>query len=457
VTMAGTGPSPPTVVVVGAGMAGLTAARHLQRAGVKVTVLERDSRVGGRVRTDSVGGFQIEAGAGFITNYYLHTMRLVRELGLEAELAPLSQRGAILRDGRPYRVWPRWLLLSSGLISLNSKLALPGAGWPLLRHWRELDLHALHRAHRLDTASGADFARRRLNDEIAEFILEPVLGGFLYTTLERTSQALLLVLLKLGLKLRRLFTLAHGLSRLPEGMAADLQVLPNAPALSIRQQELGGYEVVAVVDGRERRLHADGVVCATTASVAGRLIADLNPKQHAFLGAVSYAPNVTTVLAVDHRIPAPSHAMLFPRAESRSLATATVQSASDALQPPEGQDLVKLYPSGTGSRELLKMSDEAILDVLLRDLGRAGPGFLLDGSVLFHRIHRWEEAVPEFGVGYVNALWRFAQGEIECGRLVLAGDYLAAPMVEGAVTSGLLAAERLLQRLGMKPATRPPA
>ncbi|HEY8557685.1 MAG TPA: FAD-dependent oxidoreductase, partial [Actinomycetes bacterium] len=87
--MAGTGPSPPTVVVVGAGMAGLTAARHLQRAGVKVTVLERDSRVGGRVRTDSVGGFQIEAGAGFITNYYLHTMRLVRELGLEAELAPL--------------------------------------------------------------------------------------------------------------------------------------------------------------------------------------------------------------------------------------------------------------------------------------------------------------------------------------------------------------------------------
>jgi oxygen-dependent protoporphyrinogen oxidase len=441
--------SRPTVLVVGAGMAGLTSARRLQQAGVRVLVLERGPRVGGRVRTDVVGGFQIEAGAGFIANYYGHTLRLVRELGLEPELATLSQSGAILRGGRLYPVWPRRHLLASGLVPPRSKLALLRAGWPLLRHWDELQLHAVQRAHRLDTASAAEFARRRLDDEVTDYIVEPVLSGFLYTTPERTSQALLLVLLKLGLRLRHLHTLSGGLSRLPEALAAGLEVALDAPVLSVRERAGGGCEVVAVVDGRERRLRGDGVVCATTASQARRLVADLGPAQRAFFDGVSYAPNATTAVAVDHRVPARSHGMLFPRRESRWLATAAVQSTSDALQLPAGQDLVTLYPSGSASGALLALPDAAIAQALLGDLRRAGPPFCLDGSVLFHRVYRWQEAVPEFGVGAVRSLRRFEDGAVECGRVVFAGDYLSAPMIEGAVTSGLAAADRLLRRLGL--------
>jgi NADPH-dependent glutamate synthase beta subunit-like oxidoreductase len=44
------------VVVVGAGMAGLSCARHLQRFGIKVVVLEGRERIGGRVQTVSCGG-----------------------------------------------------------------------------------------------------------------------------------------------------------------------------------------------------------------------------------------------------------------------------------------------------------------------------------------------------------------------------------------------------------------
>jgi phytoene dehydrogenase-like protein len=46
-----------SVVVVGAGLAGLTCAIYLQRSGASVTVLEGSDRAGGRVKTDSVNGF----------------------------------------------------------------------------------------------------------------------------------------------------------------------------------------------------------------------------------------------------------------------------------------------------------------------------------------------------------------------------------------------------------------
>ncbi|MFM9033278.1 MAG: FAD-dependent oxidoreductase, partial [Mycobacterium sp.] len=51
-----------TVVVVGAGLSGLAAARYLTRGGIAVTVLESADAVGGRVRTDVVDGYRLDRG-----------------------------------------------------------------------------------------------------------------------------------------------------------------------------------------------------------------------------------------------------------------------------------------------------------------------------------------------------------------------------------------------------------
>jgi renalase len=54
-------------VVVGAGLSGLTAARKLEEVGVRVTVLEKEDKVGGRMRTDLLGGGVFDHGAQFFT------------------------------------------------------------------------------------------------------------------------------------------------------------------------------------------------------------------------------------------------------------------------------------------------------------------------------------------------------------------------------------------------------
>ena len=58
------------VVVVGAGLAGLSAALHLQSKGADVAVLEASDRAGGRVATDSIHGFLCDRGFQLINSQY---------------------------------------------------------------------------------------------------------------------------------------------------------------------------------------------------------------------------------------------------------------------------------------------------------------------------------------------------------------------------------------------------
>src|SRR5436190_17298505 len=71
------------VVVVGAGMAGLTAARSLAEAGLKVLVVEAQDRIGGRIWTRHVGDEAIEMGAEFIHGRPPELWALIEEAGLE--------------------------------------------------------------------------------------------------------------------------------------------------------------------------------------------------------------------------------------------------------------------------------------------------------------------------------------------------------------------------------------
>ncbi len=65
------------VIIVGAGLAGLSAATALAAAGVSVQVLEAGDGVGGRVRTDVVDGFVLDRGFQVLLTAYPETMRLL--------------------------------------------------------------------------------------------------------------------------------------------------------------------------------------------------------------------------------------------------------------------------------------------------------------------------------------------------------------------------------------------
>lgn len=98
-------PSPhdPRVVIVGAGLAGLTAAHRLVQAGVNVRVFESRDRVGGRCWTARgfADGQTAEHGGEFIDTRHVHLLGLVDELGLE-----LDDLWEAWVDGS---IWPNWV------------------------------------------------------------------------------------------------------------------------------------------------------------------------------------------------------------------------------------------------------------------------------------------------------------------------------------------------------------
>ena len=71
------------VVIVGAGPAGLTAARELKKAGLSVAVLEARDRVGGRTWTDVIDGAMLEIGGQWVSPDQTELLALLDELGLK--------------------------------------------------------------------------------------------------------------------------------------------------------------------------------------------------------------------------------------------------------------------------------------------------------------------------------------------------------------------------------------
>jgi len=123
------------VIIIGAGVAGLTAARGLTRAGASVLVLEARDRVGGRTLSQSVGGGVVDLGGQWVGPHQRHVLRLVEELGLKR--FPQFHAGTKVLDVRGERRTYRGKIPALPLLSL---LDLQRNVWRLDRLSRRVPL-----------------------------------------------------------------------------------------------------------------------------------------------------------------------------------------------------------------------------------------------------------------------------------------------------------------------------
>lgn len=116
-----------TIIIVGAGAAGLYAARELSKAGQQVIVTEADNRVGGRVHTLSPANFNlnVEAGAEFIHGKLPVTIKLLKEANIGYEKVEFEMYE--VKDGRfskQQEMAPHWDELIKKMKSLEEDMTI---------------------------------------------------------------------------------------------------------------------------------------------------------------------------------------------------------------------------------------------------------------------------------------------------------------------------------------------
>lgn len=104
------------VIIIGAGVAGLTAARAITRTGASVLVLEARERVGGRTLSQLVGGDVVDLGGQWVGPHQRHVLRMIEELGLRR--FPQFHHGTKVMDLRGERRTYRGKMPALPLLSL---------------------------------------------------------------------------------------------------------------------------------------------------------------------------------------------------------------------------------------------------------------------------------------------------------------------------------------------------
>ena len=431
------------VIVVGSGIAGLTAAYYLDKAGYSPTVLEATGRVGGRMTTDRFDGFIMDRGAQFLSDAYTTLMPLIGELGLEKDLRPTSPWAAIIKDSIPRRINGSnpFSVLGSGLLSFREFARLGWRSFLLAPSIRNLSLADYAQWTGLDDETADAWYRRYLGANITDYLIEPQLQGFYFQSPEDTSRAIAHMILGFALKKAKIVTLANGIGSLPEAIARTLTVRLNEPVEEVVQD---GSEVV--VTSTKSSYRAQWCVVATTATTAKSILRETDAHERGLVS-TKYSSTVNLGIGVgsEFRIPPvlrDVYGLLIPRKERQCIAAVTLESNKDKGRTPGGE-LLDVMLSGEAGAEWIEQSDELIENAVLNELETCFPG--IRQAKKFTRMVKWKDAEPMSPVGRSRLVADYKAGWSPERRIILAGDYLGFPFTDSAAHTGKWAAEKILE------------
>jgi oxygen-dependent protoporphyrinogen oxidase len=435
------------VIVVGAGVAGLAAAYRLKMAGLHVTVLERSSEVGGRMSTHLRDGYRIDIGASLLPASYRHMLALIEEAGLADEIVPTSSLFGLVRDGRVHRFQAGKLKDMLGIpLSARSKLTLLRAVWDCIRLGDKLDWFDLARARDVDRESAPEYAMRRLNREICDYLVEPTCASMTLNTAEDNSAASFLFFVRRVLATRGLFNSPSGVAFLPRGLARHVgDVRLRATALAVQRSGAGAVVTWRDTLGDEHRTEAAACVIALPAREAARLYADWTPDQRAFLDSVRYGRCVNVSFALSAPPAEPACFLLVPRVEQPDLGAIVLEHNKAPGRAPAGRGLVTTYWRQTWSEPRAELDDDAIGTAAHDTLVKALPHLVAD--VQWTHVQRWNPSIAVSSPGYLSALHRFVRSIDASSPVQVAGDYFSGSTTNSSLCSGERAAARVLASL----------
>lgn len=428
------------VIIIGAGISGLTAAYALQKRGCSVEIIEAADRVGGRMTTDTLNGYVIDRGAQFLSTAYPIISNLIAEMDLQTGFVKTSPWAAIRRDGviHKFRYENLFSPVTSGLL-----------GW---KEWFKLGWKSAGQASQLlklptndysawadfDTQSAADWYNTQYGEWMTEYLVEPLLEGFYFQSPDETSRALPMAVSGFLARGAQTMTLKGGIGSLASALAGRLRV-----SLNERVEKISVGQNQVHVQTEKREIESDFVICAAPAHVARQIGAGDNP-----LLDTPYASTLNIALGMSKEWKLPErlegvYGLLLPRKERIRVAAVAVETAKSADRSAAGH-LLNVMLDGKSGAEMIGWDDEKILKTLFPELQEIIPG--ISENVVFQKAYRWSHAEPKSPVGKSRNIRKYRKNISPNARVFLAGDYMGMPFTEGAAETGAWAAAQIIRR-----------
>lgn len=441
------------VAVVGAGPSGLAAAFRLQQAGYRVRLFEANHYVGGKLRTSRRHGFLVEEGAAIMPTGYRHFLGIAEEAGLAGEIIPGGAVFGFARDDQIHYLDAHHLLRSAWRFKLLSRRSLPPLGFLLadiFRMRRDLSFEDLSRAAAADHETAGEYARRRLNPEILEFLVDPTVRGLVGTSADNVSNVDFLFSFSKFVG-NKFVAFREGMSSYAEQLARRFTVQLEAPVTVVQEGSGGVLVSWQSPNEGERSEQFAGCVVAIPARQAVAVLPGLDPARQQFLRRVRYTKMVNLTVALG-RAPAgiPATYIQVPASVHDGLIGILLDHNRAPDRVPAGKGLLSLYVTTEWAEELIDEDDAVVAKRLLESLEMVLPK--ASDHVEFTVVHRWDPMVVQSRVGQYRDLKDFNQISRTKDRLVqLAGDYFSSSNINSATAAGERAARDLVVALSQSP------
>lgn len=444
----------PQIIVIGGGISGLSLAYWLSQSDTHhVTLVEKSTYVGGKLRTRWLDQFQFENGPNSIMDNTPYIGRLLKEVGLTNAVLTANgsaQKRYIVKNHTLHTLSPSPLsLFKTPLFSMKGKLRLLKE--PFLKP---------SNGH-CEDESIADFTKRRFGDEFLRYAMSPFVSGVYAGNPEELSVRAALPKLyelesthgsvvkglfksKKGPRKLRLITFKRGMSQLTERLKGSIRgdVLLDTTVQHIGRSK-NTYEVALRTDTTQRTITPDIVVTATPAYATAPLIEPLDNDTARVLAEFDYPPIMVIHLVYLKSVVSRAldgFGFLIPPCESQPLLGAMWDSTIFPHRSDANHVTFTLFVGGGIQKTIFEKDPVDITSPIKAFESLMG----INAPPIKSAHHIWRHAIPQYTLGHQKRIHRLEQFEKKHPGFYLFGNYRGGISIGDCIRNSFELAKRIM-------------
>jgi len=454
-------PSSKKIIVIGAGISGLTTAYLLFKEGYDVIVLEQKDNVGGSIETVSSEGFIFDRGpnSGLETTHLIQ--QLVKELKLEDQFVYANREGNkryILRNGQLHALpMSPPAFFRTELFSGKAKLRLLAE--PFIGRSRDGYYQSI-----------AEFVNRRLGKEFLDYAINPFVAGVyagkpeelsvksafpkLYA-LEEDYGGLIIGTLRSIRKRKRskevskqsakMFSFKDGMAVFPEAIKRNLgnRVYTSVEVISVRKTSEGNYGVTYREGEQTLTLLSDIVLSTVPAYKAVELFKNFDETLVKHLNDIYYPPVLVLYLIYEKKYvgqPLDGFGFLIPEKEEKSFLGAIWSSVIFPNRSDKTRAAFTLFIGGSRDAGFVDDVEQNVIDRTKREFEVI---MKISAEPVFIAKRSWPKAIPQYNIGYVEHENFFDHFEKNNKGIILSGNYRGGISVGDCIKNAEIVAQKI--------------